>query len=113
MYKDSRFDVVEAPVKPELTEEQKALFRAAEYIRHNGWCQGGVQAGARVCLVGSLYIGLGLKVSGCNILKIEPLLQKVQNVAEAHGICNLAEWNDAPGRTKEEVIALLEKAAAK
>lgn len=110
MYKDSRFDVVEAPVKPELTEEQKALFRAAEYIRHNGWCQGIVQAGDRVCLVGSLYVGLGLKVSGCNILKIEPLFQKV---AKAHGKYDLAEWNDAPGRTKEEVIALLEKAAAK
>lgn len=107
MYADKRFDIVEAPVKPELTEERITLLAAAEYIRQHGWCQNQVEThDGRVCTVGAMgKVTIHKREMDCSAAakrfvdfnKIEPGF--------------IGRWNDAPGRTKEEVIAALEAAA--
>lgn len=87
-----------------LTPAKQALLDAAQYIRDHGWCQGRFYDGDRVCLLGALIVSTqGRQEYAAAAAALYQANGPVSS--DAH------DWNDAPGRTKEEVIAALEQAA--
>lgn len=107
MYYDKRIENQPAPVQhPELEPVQQYCLEAAEYIRIHGWCQGSWAIGRSVCTAQALRMVIpkpGYIFSFRNALQhlIDTLGGEITPVM----------FNDAPGRTKEDVLALLEKAA--
>ncbi len=107
--------------------EMAAAFRAAaDYFRQNGWCQfdPGEDGGPR-CATGGLRSVSDRAwelsaVAGKRVpAEINPMLFMEKDrrfLLHAVGDClsegHLVQWNDAPGRTKEDVIALFEDLAA-
>ncbi len=98
MLYDKKWD---AKVEPKLEPWQKHLLDAAQYIRDHGWCQKALMDDeGRVCLLGALG-----KIPGDQAIP----RQRLRSII---GI-NLVNWNNSPKRTKKEVIAALEEAAAR
>ena len=103
---------LERPVEalPELDEAGQVLRRAAESLRRNGWLQGDEgRPGRPRCPLGAL--------SGASRTKDE-LIAGAKMFTSALGLewthalgLNIAAWNDVPGRTAEEVIEAMERAA--
>lgn len=96
---------------------QDVLRQAADLIERTGWCQGvyardarGVitdfisDAAVEFCALGAIFHcepeGYAADVSAPEQLLVNRI-----------GTRTVGEWNDAPGRTKDEVIATLRKAA--
>lgn len=105
MYKDERFDVVEAPVKLEPWQEQ--LLRAAQYIREHGWTRGRTKNSqtGQVCLAGAvIYSATTSDLGGENWKNIAPRLEAILG---KHPV----NWNDVDAKSGEEVISFLERAA--
>lgn len=105
MLYDKKWDK-ELPVTPTLEPWQQLLLDAAQYIRDHGWCQHQLmnRHGA-VCLAGALESAPGWK-------NAQDAIEAVARL-QPHASIWVSVWNDKPGRTKEEVIAVLEKAAKK
>lgn len=90
-----------------MNEHAKA---AGDYIRQHGWCQHKPrERDGSVCLRGALDVVC---------VKIHPQLGPMVEgyaamVAAIHEITGMypIEYNDAPGRTKEEILALLDRIA--
>jgi len=87
----------------------EVLKEAREKIRQ-GWCQGGPARDHR-----DATISTG-DPNACKWCLFGALMAVTDDwdgpraaIKEFTG-CSLAEWNDAPGRTKAEVLALLDKA---
>lgn len=80
----------------------KILFRAAQIIERDGWCQDVlVDELGRVCAVGAIdkaQTGDPEAMGG----NYEPI-QKLENLIGA----DVVNWNNAPERTAEEVIDML------
>ncbi len=78
--------------------------RAADLLERDGWCQGRFSTFARRrCLSGAL---MAADRWG------SPAVQQVQKQVLVHtGTWCPSQWNDAPGRTADEVIALLRQVA--
>ena len=91
----------------ELDEVGKVLDAAADYIEGYGWCQYKLEDGrGRACLMGAL-----LRVwSDETIEHRYAVLDRLAGLL-GRSVNSIALWNDAPGRTKEEVIAALRGAA--
>lgn len=85
-----------------LTAVQKSYLAAADLLERGGWCQGrGRGPGGSKCLVMALVYAT---IKDADYPKaIEALESRLGK--------RPADWNDEPGRTKEEVIALLREAA--
>lgn len=79
------------------------LWNAADYIEAHGWCQGTIKVGVRVCAMGALSESIGDRN--------HVIAQDAVNRLTARVGTYVAQWNDDPGRTKEEVIAALRAAA--
>lgn len=110
-----------------MTEDVKAaLLKAAEVIESNGWIQnefydcsqassGTPRTKRRVCAAGALNLAiLGDPESVAIDYRGDGhLLHLAQSAIEPHlpASVPLAEWNDAEGRTAEEVVALFRRAA--
>lgn len=78
------------------------LEGAADLIERDGWCQGHAMNDAgEMCLMQALvFTASGM----CEFHKLRRIL--------GHAIDEpIVEWNDRPGRTKEEVITALREAA--
>lgn len=91
----------EAPVKS-LEPWQQTLLEAAEYLRDHGWCQDIWRSeDGRVCLFGSVYTVSDCLMNDGYKVATQKLARRGASFA----------WNDVPGRTKEEVIAMLEDTA--
>lgn len=93
----------------ELDEIGKALLDAAEALRRDGWCQGYLHDpyGGH-CLLGAIDIARR------RVVIADPgLLLRMMERLSAHlpPGDRIMRWNDAPGRTVEEVISVLERAA--
>lgn len=79
----------------------------ANYIREHGWCQGEFHSpDGKACLAGAIEItGFGGKT-------YREVLEKINKTPHPnncpHGYSCISDWNDVPGRTVEEVLALLE-----
>lgn len=81
------------------TDVQPLLDRVADKLRTHGWCQGSLSdAGGRRCLLGAIW---SVDDDTC---KAEDELRSRAGLGDFD---SLAGWNDAPGRTVEEVLALL------
>jgi hypothetical protein len=115
------YDPEEAETKPEVKLEpwRQHLLDAAQYIREHGWFQGGIcdASQERVCLIGSLYASVGLLDAAAKrtpnlALRIDEEWCRVLGYLGLNPRkCDIADWNDATGRTQEEVIAALEGSA--
>lgn len=95
-----------------MSEEQtKAdLLAAAELLERDGWCQGHFKnkVGQR-CLRGALIAA----TANDGYINTKRLVEATEAIEAAHdGRFYGATWNDRPGRTADEVIALLREAAA-
>lgn len=84
--------------------------KAAAYIREHGWIQGDYfvsktdQTGA-CCALGAIRTTLEEANDEC--LLAQAFAQEV-GLPQTYGI---HRWNDAPGRTKEEVLAVFDRIA--
>lgn len=91
----------------------EVLELAAEYIEKNGWHKGASFGPRRspdldetACLVGSFCKVIGTDVSQERLYGgAYKLMQSVVSNPR------ISQWNDAPGRTKQEVLDALQKAA--
>jgi hypothetical protein len=75
----------------------EGLKQTRAILVRDGWCQKTLKddEGKR-CLIGAIPIGC-----------FSPALHALENVTETHGV---PRWNDKPGRTKDEVLAAIDKA---
>jgi hypothetical protein len=86
------------------TDVQETLKAAAEYISEHGWTQGMMrEKDGSVCAAGAL-----LAVSGYESAGREAFTGYLYHTG---GWVNVADWNDQPDRTAEEVILTLKRAA--
>jgi hypothetical protein len=91
-------------------EDARVLREAVRYIEGHGWCQGkAVDGVGRVCVLGSIAIVAGARLPFGNIDEHltyrHPVFNRVTQSVFRYGIN--AVFNDAPGRTKAEVISAL------
>lgn len=100
MLYDKRWD---KQLEVELSPGGKALLEAADYIEARGWKQAFGDWGGPVCPITALdNLGyLGHTPAGMGARKL---------FFKCHGD-HLLNWNDAVGRTKEQVVAGLRAAA--
>lgn len=102
MYYDKRTETEPVIQPAQLEPYRQGLLDAADYIRGHGWCQGRLEnTRGMVCIVGAL--------------------NKVIDSVDARNRAGIAltkalsydpvKFNDTPGRTQEEVIALMEAVA--
>ncbi len=88
------------------------LVNARNKIAEHGWCQGKTKNEVGCyCIVGSIiYAGLEINPKITSVIHETDFVLQVNKIDER--TYSLAKWNDEPGRTKEEVIAALDKAIA-
>jgi hypothetical protein len=101
-----------------MVNVKEALQRAADHIETVGWTQR--QAFDRsddrpldacpACALGAL--DLACFAPNYREGSLEAYREGVQLLRDATGAIAIPEWNDAPGRTKEEVVAAFRKAAS-
>lgn len=88
-------------------------MKAWELLEQKGWCQGDWAKNRRgastiysrdsacsFCLLGSIY----------RVYEADERTNALARIASVLKASSIAAWNDAPGRTKEEVIAALKAA---
>lgn len=87
------------------------LNAAADVIETRGWCQSSYRVGRRVCASRAIMVVLKMPL---NKIVIYDRAEKA-----AAALCRhirkrkLWEWNDAPKRTQQEVVAAFRAAAKK
>lgn len=85
------------------------LRAAAERIRTGGWCQGRLgDCDGPVCALGAIKVAMGGHPLGALGDTGRAALKAVN---ETVGADSLVLWNDAPGRTAEQVIEAFEATA--
>jgi len=101
----------------EIDEAGKILSDAAEYIVRHGWCQCVVEnPNGAVCALGAICHATNDMIAQ-RLLAFSPpntlaRLKKVIGIARLdESWHDIQKWNDAPGRTKEHVVAALRGAA--
>lgn len=81
----------------ELDEVSKCILQAVEVIKERGWCQGKLHdASGQVCMAGAFFTPLSCDHE---VLFLRKVFNRIQG---AIGL--IGPWNDAPHRSKEEVI---------
>ena len=111
-----------------VSDEEAALLRAAERIEKYGWRQGDAgEAGQPQCLVGAISSACDDLTPGRGAFDdtfmgaygrafddtFMGALDRVISVVEADDwTLGIVQWNDDAGRTKDEVIDVLRRAAA-
>ena len=94
---------IQSYLKPELDEASKVLLRAADLIEDRGWCQRALEDDmGRYCAIGAI-----LQVPGTTDERSVAATRLMKSICER----DVAVWNNAPGRTKEEVVAKLRAVA--
>lgn len=104
-------------------EIAEVLDGAADVIERDGWCQNDLTSDdGRHCLMGAIGAHLGtLSESGWwNLLAFDEVESKITAARDAAALAaqidvgpgmNVANWNDAPERTEQEVLDALRLAA--
>lgn len=96
------------PPPPDPEQVAAALEAAADYIETHGWTQGASIDGlGRVCASGAINRGGECKAVVHNALR-EYL---IESDAIGYYTGSIMTWNDAPGRTQQDVTDGLRKAA--
>lgn len=88
----------------------KILNGAADYIEKYGHCKGHFQDGTGACCtLGAMRLQTEYRISWAwGEGSVAAFSKHIKN---GWGEAGIANWNDAPERTKEEVIAALREAA--
>jgi hypothetical protein len=91
--------------KSEVTERD-VLLRAADLLEEFGWRQEsyGSKEEGRMCAMGAIY-------EAAIDFKMDVAYEAETCLARHVGWSHVASWNDAPERTKAEVVAALRLAA--
>lgn len=89
---------------------ENLLAEAGQVIREKGWCQRTAVNGAdQLCLVGALGVVCLMDSADGVASYYESLdLVKERLFAKYEWDETVAMWNDVPGRTVDEVLAILE-----
>lgn len=107
----------------ELSEETKILMAAREALE-KGWCQGALRTiDGKYCLSGAILLAGGGFGAGRGPIEDDRLREKLSPsfklVTQAVGLgkgkspgWSIPMWNDVPGRTREEVLAAMDRAIA-
>ena len=85
-----------------------ALMRGRSRIER-GWCQGKMASPTGVCAIGALS---GAVVYGHEAERAVKILNLAIGEGSSQSWHDVIRWNDAPGRTKEEVLDLYDRAIA-
>lgn len=81
------------------------LAEAALHIEARGWCQGELKdAGGRICVLKALNNACRRRSPHTFREAISELARRIGGNLDGSSI---ADWNDARGRTKEEVLSVL------
>ncbi len=100
MLNDPKWD---EKVEVELDAISRNLLRAVDYIQQHGWCQGeAFGPNGTVCMLGALDKTRGHAIT---------YLKAIDRLIPLIGGIPINRWNDAEGRTKDEVITKLREAA--
>lgn len=93
-----------------VDEIGQKLLEAADYIERNGWCQHAAFHEGRACMLGGIYAACGGEDRGEGFdtcpFNYDKAVSRIAKFAPGLGV-----WNDHPHRTKDEVVAVLRKAA--
>lgn len=101
-------------------EAARILREAADYIREHGWCQDSLSSpSGRVCAIGAIKsvtmpdIRDGWADDARHTTVVfGRFVYRRYNDVDWSGFGHVPDWNDTPGRTKEEVISALNDCAA-
>lgn len=85
-------------------DARQILNDAAQYLETHGWCQGAMQYRNKVCLYGAINAA-----NKCGYVEAE--IEVNHMLRAVTGTFSIVGWNDAPGRTKQQVIKVLRAAA--
>jgi hypothetical protein len=94
-------------------------MKAYEFLKNHDWCQGAWArnaTGIKVRPLDPRATGFCLGGAVCAVYwsedesKYNEAIGKVRAVLEKQGITYVGAWNDTPGRTKDEVLTVLEEA---
>lgn len=84
------------------------LAAVARLIESHGWCQGRYSdEDGRLCVLGAFRRLPGGQQVGALSAALEAVYLEVEGETEDGQV---GTWNDQPGRTKEEVIAMVQNA---
>jgi hypothetical protein len=87
--------------RKDLNADQRMLLDAADLIEERGWCQGSYSdQDGRVCAIGAIVRAGNHQ----HYRRAEAMMMMVVGMS-------VVGWNDIKGRTKEEVITALRRAA--
>lgn len=89
----------------EKRKARKLLNDAADLIEEEGWIQGEEHNSGGYCAIGALKRISGSEwphITKAHIVAVGALSSRVASP--------IVDWNDAPGRTKEEVVNTLREA---
>jgi hypothetical protein len=92
-----------------LVEPDPVLLRAAEIVRERGLCQGPWRAGGPLCAAGA--VGEAGRDIGLPRAEMEVRVLRFAHALGGAAVSDVHGWNDAPGRTVEDVAEALERAA--
>jgi hypothetical protein len=100
MLSDPKWD---EKIEVKFDEASLHLLRAADYIQQHGWCQGkSFGPNETVCILGALDHTKGSR---------RHFRDAVDKLRSFIGGGAVNKWNDACGRTKDEVLHIMRKAA--
>lgn len=90
----------------------KVLETAAEVINERGWCQGIYRKDSgEVCAIGALVTAdCRLELGGQAYPRAVGAVSGAAHRLDPE-VMSVVEWNDRPGRTKDEVVQLLRDTA--
>jgi hypothetical protein len=103
-----------------ITETAADLLSAADVLERDGWCQGRLHTRGRHCTRGALNVVAGVvAASGASEAEYLAAIERsdraeavlARSLGLGLGPGAVPIWNDAPGRTPEEVVAALRAAA--
>ena len=95
--------------EPLMHNVKDILEKAITLLEEKGWFQHKATVTGQLCLVASLA---WITKQGEEYHEAYNLLSGIAKGSSETYFFSLMEWNDAPGRTKEEVIELLKKGIA-
>lgn len=98
-----------------MDDETRKLLSAAKGVVSQGWCQGTLNTDSGdVCLMGAVFEASDESPRSRGIAVAFDVLCEAAHLSLTSLPSNykhpLADWNDAPERTQEEVVALFDKA---
>ena len=100
---------VQKNLKPELGDVSRLLLKAADLIEEHGWCQvSAVDERGRICMLQAMGRA-EVELFGPDGSRSVSLVSD-EKIADAVG-WPIYRWNDAAGRTQEEVVAKLRAVA--